>query len=73
MSEIKHKYFASIATKYSLRIITFSTCFGQRGPSSGEHYTILLGYAEVQRYKTLKTSNLKLKTPYDEPDMSNKL
>jgi hypothetical protein len=25
-------------------------------------------YAEVQRYKTLNTSNLKLKTPYDEPD-----
>jgi hypothetical protein len=35
MSEIKHKYFASIATKYSLRIIIFTTCFGQRGPSSG--------------------------------------
>jgi hypothetical protein len=25
-------------------------------------------YGGVQRYKTLKTSNLKLKTPYDEPD-----
>jgi hypothetical protein len=39
---IKHKYFASIATKYSLAynyIITFTTCFGQRWPSSGEHYT----------------------------------
>jgi hypothetical protein len=35
---IKHKYFASIATKYSLRIIMFTTCFGQRGPSSSEHY-----------------------------------
>jgi thioredoxin-related protein len=38
-SEIKHKYFASIATKYSFRIITFTTCFGQRGPSSCEHHT----------------------------------
>jgi hypothetical protein len=36
MSEIKHKYFASIATKYSLRIITFTICFGQRGPCSPE-------------------------------------
>jgi hypothetical protein len=36
--EIKHRYFASIATKYSLLIIMFTTCFGQRGPSSGEHY-----------------------------------
>jgi hypothetical protein len=26
MSEIKHKYFASIATKYTLRIITFTRC-----------------------------------------------
>jgi hypothetical protein len=47
MSEIKHKYFASIATKYSLAynyIITFTTCFGQLGPSSGEHYTIHVGH-----------------------------
>jgi hypothetical protein len=36
---LKQKYSASIATKYSLRIITFTTCFGQRGPSSGEHHT----------------------------------
>jgi hypothetical protein len=39
---IKHKCFASVATKYSLAynyIITFTTCFGQRRPSSDEHYT----------------------------------
>jgi hypothetical protein len=43
MSEIKHKYFASIATKYSLAynyIITFTTCFSQCWPSSGKHYIL---------------------------------
>jgi hypothetical protein len=38
MSEIKHKYFASIATKYILRIITFTTwCSLEDGPRWPKH------------------------------------
>jgi hypothetical protein len=59
MSELKHNFFTSKATKYSLYTIKSHYMFRPRGPSSGEHYiryhNICRSLPESIQLKTLKS------------------